>query len=247
MVYEAVCSSDGLLAKDIARMTGLDRKTVNRCLYLSPFMRELCFVDGEYRWYGLIRQRRPHQGLGDFCGWYGTAGEFMALSEDAWFEELLHGCREVGRNLNDTRGVLHSFRDCGETMRGLFRRISPALCRDWEVCFELKIRRARYIRIYADVLVITENKAFSLEFKMKDQIEESEVEQAAKYTPFLEVILGSHYDVIPALVLTRARELYDYVPLGSHGAELPVCSGEQLLALFQEYLDYDILISRSKA
>lgn len=53
-------------------------------------------------------------------------------------------------------------------------------CLDWEIVFEFRLKRAQYVRIYADVLVITENKVFSLEFKMKDKIDFEEVSQAAK-------------------------------------------------------------------
>ena len=55
-------------------------------------------------------------------------------------------------------------------------------CLGWEIAFELRLKRARHVRIYADVLVITEDRVFSLEFKMKDKIDPDEaLEQAAKY------------------------------------------------------------------
>ena len=43
-----------------------------------------------------------------------------------------------------------------------------------EICFELRIKRAKWIRTYADVLVITNDKVFSLEFKMKDKADPEE-------------------------------------------------------------------------
>ena len=58
--------------------------------------------------------------------------------------------------------------------------------------------------IYADVLVIAPGRAFSLEFKMKDAGEQAEVDQAAKYAPYPQVVLGPGVRVAPALVLTRA-------------------------------------------
>ena len=61
-------------------------------------------------------------------------------------------------------------------------------CMEWEIAFEFRLKRGRYVRIYADVLVITENKVFSLEFKMKDKIDFEEVSQAAKYVPYLEIV-----------------------------------------------------------
>ena len=73
---------------------------------------------------------------------------------------------------------------------------------------------------------------------MKDTIEEEEVEQAAKYTSYQEVVFGPDYDVIPVLVLTRATDLYQYVPLGKSTAELPVCSGDMLFNIFDEYLGF---------
>ena len=110
----------------------------------------------------------------------------------------------------------------------------------WKVwiIFELRIKKSRAIRIYADVLVITENYVFSLEFKMNDKIEEDEAAQAAKYTEYLEVLFGPDYDVVPVLVLTRASDLYTYTPLKKTTAELPVCSGDMLFNVFDEYLGF---------
>lgn len=201
-------------------------------------MRELCYQDGGYRWHGLIRQDRPHAGLGDFCGYYSTVEDFLLLDEEHWFDAMLEGCRRVGRNLNDKRGLFHSFRDCRETMVQLFADLDGVCRPDWEIAFELRIRRAKYIRIFADVLVITEDRVFSLEFKMKDKIDPEEVLQAAKYVEYLEVLFGPGYDVIPALVLTRAADLYTHTPLGNTDGVLPVCSGDMLFNLFDEYLDF---------
>ena len=52
----------------------------------------------------------------------------------------------------------------------------------------------------------------------------------------MEVIFGPKYDVISALVLTRAEGMYQYVNLGQTTAEIPVCSGDMLHCLFEEYL-----------
>ena len=237
-IYAEICSHDGIKAKDLGKSSGADRTTVNRYLYRAAFLRELCYHDEDFLWHGLIRQSRPHTGLGEFCGWYGTAEEFLALSEDAWFEEMLSGCRRIGRNLNDTRGLFHSFRDSREVICRLLEDLEEAARPDWEIAFELRINRARYIRIYADVLVITEDKVFSLEFKMKDLIDPAEVRQAAKYAEYLEVLFGPAYDVIPALVLTKASDLYTYEPLGIADGLLPVCSGDMLFNLFDEYLGF---------
>jgi hypothetical protein len=237
-IYGLICSHDGIRAREIGKKAGTDRNTVNHYLYGSPFMRELCYRDDEFLWHGLIRQGRPHQGLGDFCGYYGTVEEFLELSEEEWLQRMTEGCRAVGRNLNDTRGLFHSFRDCRAVMQALFEDLKEVYHPDWEIAFELRINRTRHIRIYADVLVITEDKVFSLEFKMKDRIEADEVRQAAKYTEYMEVLFGSQYDVIPCLVLTRAEDLYTYEPLGSTTAEIPVCSGDMLFNLFDEYLDF---------
>ena len=111
-------------------------------------------------------------------------------------------------------------------------------CLGWELVFELRLKRSRYVRIYADVLVITENRVFSLEFKMKDRVEPVEVLQAAKYCPYLEIVFGPGYEVIPVLVLTRAADLFRFVPIGRADAVLPVCSGDMLFNVFNEYLGF---------
>jgi len=237
-IYNEICRHDGILARDIAKNISLSRTVVNSYLYGAPFMKELCSVDDDYMWHGFIRQCRPHYGLEEFCAYYGSVSDFMLLSDEEWFERMLEGCRRISRNLNDTRGLFNSFRDCRKTMHELFRDMDSACSPDWEIAFELRINRARYIRIFADVLVITEDRVFSLEFKMKDKIDPNEVSQAAKYTEYLEILFGPGYDVIPALVLTRAFELYSYEPLGMTDAAIPVCSGDMLLNLFDEYLDF---------
>ena len=165
----------------------------------------------------------------------------MGTEEADWLSALQEGCRRIGRNLNDTRGLFHSFLDCRNVMRTLFRDLSGMMdssCQDWEIVFELRINRARMIRIYADVLVITRNRVFSLEFKMKDRIDPDEVLQAAKYTPFLEIIFGPRYEICPALVLTSASELFDFVRIGDTDMLLPVASGDMLFNVFNEYLGF---------
>ena len=69
-------------------------------------------------------------------------------------------------------------------------------------------------------------------------IEPEEMHQAAKYTEYLEVLLGETYDVIPCLVLTKADDLYTHEPLGKGDALLPVCSGNMLFNLFDEYIGF---------
>ena len=243
-MYMAICRHDGIKAKEIAKETGADKGDINHLLYGSPFIHDLCYADEDFRWHGLIRQMRPHIGLGDFCGWYGTVRRFLDQPAEEWLEELKEGCRGIGRNLNDTRGLLHSFADTRETMASLFRDLetmdgSGRLDYDsWEICFELRIRRASFVRIYADVLVITEDKVFSLEFKMKDVIDPNEERQAVKYAKYLDVIFGDYYEVIPALVLTAASDLYTWTALPGSTAEVPVCSGDMLFNLFDEYLGF---------
>ena len=134
--------------------------------------------------------------------------------------------------------MFHSFRDTAETMRMLFEDLDGVDYEEWEIVFELRIKRSKMIRIYADVLVITEKYVFSMEFKMNDKIEEEEVAQAAKYCEYLEVLFGSEYDVIPVLVLTRATDLYCYSQLKRSTAEIPVCSGDMLFNVFDEYMGF---------
>ena len=240
-VYSLISVNDGMTARDIASKLSLSRSAVNHILYSSALMHELCFQDEVFRWHALIRQSPVHEGLYEFSGWYGTVCEFLNTSDQEWLSSLQDGCRRIGRNLNDTRGLLHSFLDTRNTMIALFRDLSEMTdlaFTDWEIVFELRINRARMIRIYADVLVITPDKVFSLEFKMKSAVDPEEVLQAAKYCPFLEVIFGPRYEIIPALVLTAAAELYDFVPIGNSDMLLPVSSGNMLFNVFNEYLGF---------
>lgn len=237
-IYALICSADGIKAKDIAKKLNKERSIVNHYLYASPYMHDLCYQDKEFQWHGMIRQQIPHIGLGDFSGYYGNVSEFLSLDEEEWFQQLLKGCKNIGRNLNDTRGLFHSFRDTAQVMRALFQDLDEVSYQDWEIVFELCIKRSKMIRIYADVLVITDKYVFSLEFKMNDKIEAEEVAQAVKYSAYLEVLFGPEYDVIPVLVLTKAADFYQYVQLKNSTAELPVCSGDMLFNVFDEYLEF---------
>lgn len=236
-----ICRSGGLRAREIARRLNLDRTEVNRHLYGSPLMRELCYQDADSRWHGIVRQERPHFGLGEFAGWYGLVRDFLPLSEEEWLAALSEGCRNVGRGLSDARGLFHSFRDCREQILSLIGDLREMLgesCLDWELAFELRLKRARHVRIYADVLLITEDRVFALEFKMKDRIDPEEVLQASQYVPYLEILFGPDYEVIPVLVLTRERELFRFEPIGKQDMVLPVCSGDMLFNVFDEYLGF---------
>ena len=240
-VYSLISVNDGLKAKEIASLLSMERKQVNHLLFSSPLMHELCFQDMNFRWHALIRQAPVHEGLYEFSGWYGTVREFMNTAEEDWLSALQDGCRRIGRNLNDQRGLIHSFLDCRQVMLSLFRDFSDMMDSsflDWEIVFELRLNRSRMIRIYSDVLVITPGRVFSLEFKMKSTVDPDEVLQAAKYCPFLEVIFGPRYEPVPALVLTAASELFDFVPIGNSDMMLPVSSGNMLFNVFNEYLGF---------
>ena len=240
-ICAAICRSNGIRAKEIALLLGLDRKEVNHTLYSSPLMRELCYQDREYCWHGIMKQEHPHTGLQEYAGYYSTVGEFLELSEEAWMARLQEGCVNIARNLNDTRGLFHSFRDCRETVVRLFSDLRTMLgeeCLEWEIAFELRLKQSRYVRIYADVLIITEDRVFSLEFKMKDKTDPIEVRQAAKYCPYLEIMFGPDYEVIPILVLTRGHEVFEFAQIGDADAVLPVCSGDMLYNVFDEYLGF---------
>lgn len=237
--YSLICSRDGVTAREIAHALGVSRTDVNRALYRYPFISDLCYHDDAYRWHGLIRQSAPHEGLRDYSGWYGFVSEFLAQDEDEWLAELREGCHRIGRNLNDARGLIHSFVDARQVMRDLFSDLADfgVACNEWEIVFELRIRRAKWVRIYTDVLVITSDVAFSLEFKMKDAIDPDEVDQAAKYVPYLEVVLGPAIEVVPALVLTRATDLFSS-ERASNGTPVAVLSGDMLFNVLDEHLGF---------
>ena len=240
-IYALIAGSDGIKAKEIAAQLHLDKREINRLMSSSALMREMCYQDEAYQWHALIRSKAPYEGLYEFSGWYGTVSEFMSQDESGWLAQLTEGCRRIGRNLNDTRGLIHSFRDCRRTMVSLFTDLKSMMGQpadSWELVFEFRFNRARYIRIYADVLVITPSHVFSLEFKMKNTVDPEEVCQAAKYVPYLEVLIGLRLDIVPALVLTGAADLFDFVRISRSDRILPVCSGDMLFNVFNEYLGF---------
>jgi hypothetical protein len=243
-IYMCIAGSEeGIKARDIAHALRADASTVNHYLYASPFMKELCWQDEEYLWHALIPQTRPHYGLAEFAGFYSSVKEFLEMDETRFLSILKLGCENVGRNLNDTRGLFHSFRDARETMRNLFRDLKEfgypeKLSNNWEIAFELRIKKSKHIRIYADVLLVTKRHAFSLEFKMKDKIEQDEVDQCAKYCEYLDVIFGDGYEIVPVLVLTKASDLYEDATVSLTDAAVHVCSGDMLYNVLDFYLGF---------
>ncbi len=240
-ICAAICRGNGLRAREIAKVLGLDHETVNRILYSSPLMKELCWQDRDYRWHGIMRQSPDHTGLQEFAAYFDTAGEFLSLSEEDWLAALREGCRNIGRSLSDSRGLTHSFLDCRAQLLALFADLRDMIgerCLAWQLAFELRLKRSRHVRIYADALVITEDRVFSLEFKMKKSPEPEEILQAAKYVPYLEILFGPKYEIIPVLVLSGARELFQFLPIGEEDRVLPVCSGDMLFNVFDEYLSF---------
>jgi hypothetical protein len=61
-VCALICRGGGLRAREIAKALSLDRASVNRVLYRSPLLRELCWQDRDARWHGILRQSFPHAG-----------------------------------------------------------------------------------------------------------------------------------------------------------------------------------------
>ena len=243
-IYMAICRSEnGIKAREIANITGTDHSTVNHFLYASPFMKELCWQDQDYLWHGLIPQTRPHYGLTEFTGYYSSVEEFLEMEETRWLKLLKLGCENIGRNLNDTRGLFHSFLDARATMINLFHNLDEfgypkELYSKWEIAFELRIKKSRYIRIYADVLLITKRFVFSLEFKMKNTIEQEEVQQCAKYCEYLDVIFGDGYEIVPVLVLTKAQDLFEYAQIKGTDASVQAVSGDMLYNVLDYYLGF---------
>ena len=243
-IYMCIASSEeGVKAREIAHALRADSATVNHFLYASPFMKELCWQDDEYVGHAQIPQVRPHYGLAEFSGFYSSVKEFLEMDEHRFLELLKLGCENIGRNLNDTRGLFHSFTDARETMQNLFRDLKDfgypeALSNNWEIVFELRIKKSKHIRIYSDVLLITKRHAFSLEFKMKDRIEQDEVDQCAKYCEYLDVIFGDGYEIVPILVLTKARELFEDASVSGTDASVQVCSGDMLYNALDFWLGF---------
>ncbi len=241
-IYMEICRSDGgIKAKEIARNLYCDPSKINHFLYASPFMKELCWQDDEYNWHGIIPQTYPHYGLAEFSGYYSTVREFVNMSEGRWMEILKLGCENIGRNLNDTRGLFHSFRDARETMMQLFRDLLSFgynRIAQWEIVFELRLKKSTHIRIYADVLLIAPHHVFTMEFKMKDRIAAEEVGQCAKYCDYLDVIFGDGYEIIPVLVLTKAHDLYEDAIVKGTDASVQVCSGDMLYNALDAYLGF---------
>lgn len=131
----------------------------------------------------------------------------MARDEAAWLDELRIVCVRIGRSLNDAYGLIHSFCNCRQVTRETLVVLNDfgVRCDDWGLAFELRIKRTRWVRIYADMLVIVSEGtikpaySFSQEFKMKGVIDSVGVMLVAKYLSYLEVVFDPSSNVVPAL------------------------------------------------
>ena len=56
-ICAAICQSEVIKDREIARKLDLDRNTVNHVLYNSPLLRELCYQGASYRWHVIITIR----------------------------------------------------------------------------------------------------------------------------------------------------------------------------------------------
>ena len=51
-------------------------------------------------------------------------------------------------------------------------------------------------------------------------------------------MFGPDYEVIPVLILTSLQDTFMFEPIGETDAVLPVCSGDMLFNVFDEYLGF---------
>ena len=123
-----------------------------------------------------------------------------------------------------------AWKDCFKVMQDMVMNPEDGIIFEYALPYESGRR--------PDVLLISNEHVVILEFKMKNKIDPEEVLQAAKYVPYLEILFGPGYEVIPVLVLTRGREMFDFVPIGEADMVLPVCSGDMLFNVFDEYLGF---------
>jgi len=62
-ICSVICRSKGIKAKEISKLFDTERKEINQILYGSPLLQELCFMDRDHRWHGIMSQEQPHIGL----------------------------------------------------------------------------------------------------------------------------------------------------------------------------------------
>ena len=67
-IYVLIASGDGIKAREIAKKLNKDRSIVNHYLYNSPYMKDLCYRNENYEWYGLIRQSRTYISMQNYRG-----------------------------------------------------------------------------------------------------------------------------------------------------------------------------------
>ena len=61
--------------------------------------------------------------------------------------------------------------------------------------------------------------------------------QSPRRRELLHLVLNE-YEVIPALVLTKASDLYSWECLPDSNREIQVCSGDMLFNVFDEYMGF---------
>jgi len=145
-------------------------------------------------------------------GWAGSVAEYLKTSENNFIESLsIH--QNVSLNENPSSSQLSAWINCHRILSKLFRELADVDSEMENLCiiFEYELPRERGRR--PDVLLLNNSQVIVLEFKDFSTSTPAFIDQVSSYARDLKHYhAGSHnLEVIPVLILTRARNLFEQV------------------------------------
>lgn len=144
------------------------------------------------------------------AGWYGSLSSFLELDQQTFFHSLV-AHHESCMGMPPDRGQQVAWANCFDVLQSELPHLiqTYANIADWSIIFEYELPRERGRR--PDVIILARNRIFILEFKDFPSSSQSYIDQASAYArDIANYHAASHdADVVPILVLTRAKEYND--------------------------------------
>lgn len=239
-IYEAIKAHNGILAKDISLITGIEKRTVSSLLYHSNELKSRCYMDEN--WFHYTRDSNSiaspsfrHSGLAQHSCYYGSVADFVQLNVDDWIIMMNEGCIRAKKGGIGTAQI-KAWADCFEVMQGAFSAYFNMEA--WDIAFEYNSTYEGVNR-WVDVLLIIDNKIIVIEFKMVRCFFEKYLDQTEKYIPDLErYFIKEDVEIVPLLVLTQAVNLRESYPYRNLDYALEVCSGDILSNVIESILSF---------
>lgn len=141
--------------------------------------------------------------LSKYCGWFGSIDDFLQVNESDWINSLQsHHLMVMNEHASSSQNKAWS--NCYAVLKTELGKFDSSI-KEASIIFEYELPRERGRR--PDVLILSNDYVLVFEFKDKDHLLESDVDQARAYARDLKNYHHSSHDksIIPFLVLTKSK------------------------------------------